>query len=192
MCVCQLISGDMHDKVSPEFSEKLKKLRPPKDASIHDNLKAFSKMDELLEQNLAKAFPVDLQSPCLKHGRLCPTWQDPPRDLCPSSSDPVTLTGAGPMCTPFCPSGKQQKLADPATEAWHIYSHHQQARQPDVAFTENSSLFPTVIWQRRMSDTHDLICIVFCSQETGWPSCRKRWLCWSVKRSTFVWVGIQN
>ena len=179
----------MHDKLAKEHSQKLIGMRPPKGAAREACLRAFEKMDQHLEDHLAEAFPVDLKSICLKHGRLCQTWQDPPRAVCPSSRDPVTLSGAGPMCTPFCPSGKQLGLADKSTEARHIYSHHQRARQPDVSFTENSSLFPTMIWARRMGHTHDLIYLVFGSQEIGWPSCRKRWMCWSLKHSTFVWVG---
>ena len=64
---------------------------------------------------------------------------------------------AGTMCTPFSPIGKQDGVANVATEAWHLWSMDMEQSQHDIVLLENSHLFPGELWRNRIGKTHTLV-----------------------------------
>ena len=146
-------------------------------------------MEQYLDNNLHACYPKGMTAPCLRHGRKCPVFEH----VCTHDDDAtdgaLTMFGSGPMCTPWCPSGKQMGYADPAADIYHIHVCGQQVYQPDCSFTENSFLFPPQAFIARMSPTHDVIQLTFGCDQIGWASNRRRWMAWSVKRETLVWTG---
>ncbi len=173
--------------------EAVKELRPTLGASDEEAKACYDRQAEYLDANRNKLFsPKRRCSACLLHpGRQCHVqWQHSPE--VPSDARPLTWNVSGAMCTPWTPFGARRGLADPATEAWHIWSTAMSLSGHDLITLENShaidmQLFPSAISKGPHSYT--FVPLIFSVDEIGFPNARRRSWHTAIKDESVVWVG---
>ena len=110
---------------------------------------AFDALKQYLEKHKDTCFLENGVAPCLVHaGHLCPivpviAQADHESEGLPQ---PLTLPVAGAMCTPWSAMGSRKGLADPATNAWHIWYNERTQRPEDIIYLEEADLFPVDLW----------------------------------------------
>lgn len=103
---------------------------------------------------------------------------------------PLTISIAGPTCTPWTQLGASLQTAD--IEQFHYLLYYQELVELgyDFAHMENSRYFPVELFAEELTPSHHVISCDVCAEScTGFPVVRRRQLCSAVRKETLVWVG---
>ena len=153
------VFGALQSRLPEERRLELEAMRPEKEASVEAAAVRYGQMQTFLEDHAGEIFTGALDR-CLVHDDYCPVWHE-------CAEGEISVSVAGAMCTPWCKIGANLRLADPATEPWHVWCTEQSQILPDIVVLENSDMFDKTAFFPKLEHTHTNVMIRFCATDRG-------------------------
>ena len=190
------VQGNMLGRLPKKAQNYIASSKPDPEAPVEIRAAAHRELHEWLMANRSWVFPVDAQAPCTVHGRRCYMngWMKVPEPLRDSEERPSIWNIAGITCHAWSAEGNQEGLAHPSAvyhSVWHCERvHRAEQMQEDGFFFECTPLLPAQeLVSNRFSKSHFCIWVYADPISQGFPSRRRRVLCFAGNRLTTEWLG---
>ena len=182
------IFGAMEECLSPEVRTELDRMCPAKSQSAVQRQHAYDAMNELLKNDLARAFPAQHTAACRMHpGKLhgCAVWPEP------SSKGELCMFVAGQTCKDVSRRGSRQGFAGPNTRSYVVWLGMVRHRQPDMFLHEiTCSSEAAERLEKDLGDLYDILtCACVSPHHLGVPVQRQRQYSVGVLRGKLVHLG---
>jgi len=195
MCV----HANMIHRLPRKARRHIERELPPPDASVDTRRDAYSAIALWLLENRQWVFPADAKAECSTHGKQCFAngimWV--PEDQRESPDRPSIWNISGLTCHAWSAEGKGEGLAHESA-LYHGIWHAErialaEASQEDGFFFECTPLFPVrELIRDRFAKTHFCFWVIVDPLWQGYPSRRRRVLCFCGNRKTLVWTGAET